>query len=622
MRPICIIASALLVALPTQAKQPNILVIMVDDMGFSDLGCYGSTIETPAIDRLASQGTRLANFRVNPMCTVTRTSFLTGHTYSQSDEFKRSLPLPRALADTGYRTSISGKWHQPGHPLDHGFDQFYGFLQGQINCLTGSDAILEQRKKTTPPKGWHATTAFTDHTIKCIDRSVADQKPFFAFLSYNAPHTPLHINRDLVEKYRGKFTKGWQALRRERFERLKKIGLIDDRYTMIPPGPEVREWNKLPADTRTHEDFRMATYAAVIDHIDQNVDRLLKHLDDKGLADDTLVIFLSDNGGDYGNGGIAIDKQQFPWDPKAWPFMSNGWASLKCTPFHYYKTTAFEGGLRVPFIVRWPQGLKHDPDTIVHHQTHITDLYPTFLELAGTAYKPTGKQAPLHGKSLVPLLENPGLPLAATRHPTFWALESTTRGYLDHPWKVVSVNNGPWRLYHLDKDPAEALNLARENPDQLERLANAWQDFATKQTPMPLDWRLPLRKKEHGWGLHRLVRLWGLEDSTPLSSAAEVPLDTTLSFSFAKALDFSKSKDRSLRLYRVQDPDKPVWTADPEPDHVAQGKKTITFDNLPTLESDTTYFLLTDPAWARSGGKPLPPLNDGAYWFRFRTKSR
>jgi arylsulfatase len=619
MRLLLVSLASCLLCLVSSAKPPNVLLIMADDLGYSDLGCYGSIIETPALDRLAAQGTRLANFRVNPMCVVTRTSLMTGHTHTQSSNYSRSLPLPKALAAAGYQTSISGKWHQPSHPLDHGFDHFYGFLKGQINNFTGDDAILRQREKAKLPADWYATDAFTDHTIECIDRAVDEQKPFFAFLSFNAPHTPLHVSKDLVDKYHGRFSAGWDVLRRQRVERLKKIGLIDDRYRLIPPGPEVRRWDELPPRTRTHEDFRMATYAAVIDRLDQNVDRVLKHLEQRQLANNTLVIFLSDNGGDYGNGNIATDRNQLPWNRKSVPNMANGWASLKCAPFQHYKTSAFEGGLRVPFIMRWPAGLKHQPNTILHHQAHVTDLYPTFLELAGTRYTPKGKQAPLHGKSLTPLLSGPDLPLTQTQHPTFWAMEATTRGYLDHPWKVVSLNNGPWQLFNLNADPAESTNLAATHPERLTQLSGAWQRFAENESRMPPGWLLPIRSKQQGWGWHRLDRIWNLTDCTPAISSGDVPVDTHLSFTFQQALDFKNTKGRTLRLYRVQDPTTPVWTAAAEPNHPAQGRKTITFE-LPTLQPDTTYFLLSDPAWARSGNKPLPPLNDGAYWFRFRTK--
>ncbi|QTN33561.1 sulfatase-like hydrolase/transferase [Akkermansiaceae bacterium] len=605
--------------LATAAERPNILVILADDLGFSDLGCYGSEIETPALDHLATQGTRLSNFRVNPMCVVTRTSLLTGHEHSQSESYRRSLPLPKALADAGYATSLSGKWHQPKHPLDQGFDEFYGFPGGEINNFTGSGNIMRQRKPEPVGKGWWASKAFTDHTIESIGKAVATGKPFFAFLSFNAPHTPLHVRRELVEKYAGRFDPGWDALRKTRFRKLMESGLIDSRHKDTPASADVQPWDELAPEIRRNEAFRMQTYAAVVDDLDTNVGRLLAFLDETKVSENTIVIFLSDNGGDYSNGDIRANHTVVPWDPKSYPpYMSNGWAYLKCTPFRHYKTSAYEGGVRVPFIIRWPAGLKHVPGSIARHQTHVTDLYPTFLELAGTQYTPTGDQLPLLGKSLVPLLENPQLPLAQTLHPVPWAVEDTTRGYLDHPWKIVSTNEGPWRLFNLGEDPCETTDLAGRHPEKLATLAKAWANFAD-ETAMPPGWRTPLRSEQHGWGFHRLTLAWPFKTSSPLCSAADVPVDTVISFSFTEPLDFSGTKGKTLRLYRLQDPHNPVWTSDPEPNDPAQGKNTVTFTDLPKLQPDSSYFLLADRGWAKIAGEPLIQLNDGAYWFRFRT---
>jgi hypothetical protein len=272
-------------------------------------------------------------------------------------------------------------------------------------------------------------------------------------------------------------------------------------------------------------------------------------------------------------------------------------------------------------MIRWPAGLKHKPNTILPHQTHVTDLYPTFLELAETLYTPTESQSPLHGKSLVPLLTNSDLPTSETQHPVVWALEDTTRGYLDYPWKIVSINEGPWQLFNLQHDPCEITNLAEQHPERLEMFARAWEKFARTETSMPPEWRKPLRKEQHGWGFHRLTKIWPFETSTPHCSQSNVPLATRLSFTFKQPLDFSNSKGKTIRLYRIQDPGTPVWTSDPETTHLAQNNKTVTFEGLPALQPDTAYFLLADNGWARAGGKPLHGLNDGAYWFRFRTKN-
>jgi arylsulfatase A-like enzyme len=320
-------------------ERPNIVVILADDMGYSDLGCYGSKIETPNLDRLAAQGTRLSNFRVNPMCVVTRTSLLTGHEHSQFANYRGSLPLSQALSAAGYQTSLSGKWHQPAHPLDHGFEHFYGFLGGAINNFTGSGAIVRQRRPEQVRADWFATDAFTTHAIESIDTAIKAGQPFFAYLAFNAPHTPLNVPRNLVEKYKGRFDAGWDVLRKQRFLRLRESGLIDGHYHDSPPHADVQNWDELTAAVRENEALRMQAYAGVIDNLDTNVGRLLAFLEERKVAKNTIVVFFSDNGGDYGNGNIATNLSVLPWDRNAAPFMSNGWAYLKCTPFRYYWST-------------------------------------------------------------------------------------------------------------------------------------------------------------------------------------------------------------------------------------------------------------------------------------------
>ena len=603
----------------TGQERPNILVIMADDLGYSDLGCYGSSIETPEIDRLARQGVRFSSFRVNPMCVVTRTSLLTGHEHSQSDNYRRSFPLPKTLSAAGYFTSISGKWHQPQHPMDHGFAQFYGFLGGAINNFTGSGAIMRQRSPESIPDHWFSSDAFTTHAIESMEKAIAARQPFFTYLAFNAPHTPLNVHKPLVEKYNGRFDEGWDVLRKRRVKRLRQSGLIDDRYQDSPHMEDVRRWDELPQATRENEALRMQSYAAVIDNLDTNVGRLLRFLDEKGISNNTLVVFLSDNGGDYGNGNIATDQLIRPWQRDAVPYMSNGWAYLKCAPFRYYKSTAFEGGVRVPLIVRWPAGLKFPNNAIDHHQAHVSDLYPTFLELAETSYEENERQVPLMGRSLVPLFKNPALPAAETLHPVAWAFNDTTRGYLDFPWKIVSVNEGPWQLFNLTEDPCELNNLALSKTARRDRLAADWLKFATTQTVMPPLWRRPLKTEQHGWGYHRLTIISPFVTSTPLCSQANVPLQTSLSFSFSREIDFKDSRGKTLRLYKSSDPLTPVWSADPEPGDRGDGSRTITFENLPVLEPDTHYFLLADRGWIRIAEKPIQGFNDGAYWFRFRT---
>ncbi|QHI70677.1 sulfatase-like hydrolase/transferase [Tichowtungia aerotolerans] len=611
------------------AERPNILMIVVDDMGWSDLGCYGGEIDTPCIDRMADQGVRFSQYHVNPMCVVTRTSLMTGHTHSQSDNYRRSLPIARLMQQAGYATSISGKWHQPGNPLDAGFDAFYGFLHGAINCWTGFDAgngspqIQTNRKAPAPvPEGWYSTDAFTDDAIVQINKAVEQGKPFFTYLAFNAPHSPLHAYQKDVEKYVERYEAGWEVLRNKRFDRQRKMGLIDERYINTPPNGEVRRWNELTKETQKLEARRMAAHAGMMDRLDWNVGRILDHLREKGLDENTLVIFFSDNGGAYGNGDIRTYDRQVPWDKNSIPYSSNGWSYLKNTPFRWYKSSAEEGGVSSPLIVRWPGKLAAPPGSIQKQRLHVTDLYPTFLELAGIDYPAMDgdrKLEPLYGNSMLPLWNDSSLPSYAIHDEIFWAFNFTGKGLVSGDWKISSISDGPWRLYNVQKDPCTTHDLASEMPEKLQELSDRWFAFANEHTKMAPGWKQPLKDYQEGWGFHRIrMVMSAYESAVPHMAQTDVSCDTDLTLNFSKPISFAGSAGKSIRLYAVGKEDTPIWQTDPQPGHPAEGQTTITFD-LPKLKPETTYFVLTDPGWVTLGGKLAGPLNDGAYWYRFRT---
>jgi arylsulfatase A-like enzyme len=608
---------------------PNILLIVVDDMGWSDPGCFGGEIDTPNLDRLAEQGVRFTEYHVNPMCVLTRTSLMSGHTHSQSDGYRRSLPIPRLMKQAGYATSISGKWHQPGNPVDAGFDSFYGFLHGAINCWTGCDVgsrkpqIQTNRESPKPvAEDWYATDAFTDDAIAQIDAATEAGKPFFTYLAYNAPHTPLHAYEKDVEKYVKRYEAGWESLRKKRFARQRKMELIDERYIDTPPNGEVRRWGEMSKETQKQEARRMASYAGMLDRVDQNIGRVLEHLRKKGLDKNTLVIFFSDNGGAYSNGDIRTYDRQIPWEKDSVPYSSNGWSYLKNTPWRWYKSSAEEGGVSSPLIVRWPKGLKGKPGSIQKQRLHVTDLYPTFLELAGVDYPQKDgdrELAPLYGSSMLPLLRNPTLPEYAIHDEIFWAFNFTGKGMLKGDWKISTVSDGPWRLYNVKKDPCCSRDLAAAMPEKLRYMSDAWFAFADDHTTMAPSWKQPLKDYQEGWGFHRIrMVLPSYEYAVPYMAQQNISRDTDLTFNFSKLISFKKSKGKTIRLYAVGDKETAVWEADPQPGHRAEGRNLITFD-LPKLKPNTTYFVLTDPGWITLGGKPAGTLNDGAYWYRFRT---
>ena len=554
---------------------------------------------------------------------------MTGHTHSQSHEYRRSLPIPHLMRQAGYATSISGKWHQPGNPLDAGFESFYGFLHGAINCWTGFDVggkapqIQKDRNAPQPvAEDWYATDAFTDDAIAQIDAAVKDGKPFFTYLSYNAPHSPFHAYEKDVEKYYKRYEAGWETLRKKRFARQRKMGLIDERYVDTPPNGEVRRWNEMASETQKQEARRMAAYAGMLDRVDQNIGRLLEHLRKKGLDENTLVLFFSDNGGSYSNGNIRTYDQQIPWEKGSIPYASNGWSYLRNTPFRWYKSSAEEGGVSSPLIVRWPAGLKGKPGSIQKQRLHVTDLYPTFLELAGVDYpeKDAGRKLePLYGNSMLPAFLNPRLPERAVHDEIFWAFNFTGKGLLKGDWKISSISDGPWRLYNVKKDPCTTQDLAASMPEKLQYLNDAWFAFANERTKMPPLWKQPIKEYQEGWGFHRIrMVLPAYESAVPHMAETDVSCDTDLTFNFSKPISFEESHKKTIRLYKVGDINNPVWEADPESGHPAEGKTSITFE-LPKLESDTTYFALATAGWITLGDKRAGPLNDGAYWYRFRT---
>ena len=652
-----------------ESRLPNILLIVADDMGYSDCGCFGGEIDTPSIDAIAASGVRFTNFFVNPMCTVTRTSLLTGHEHSQSNQYKRSVPIAKMLHIAGYRSSISGKWHQPGNPLDAGFDSFYGFLKGEINGWLGTYsnnrtlAIGRDRAKPEAVEtGWYCSDAFTDDAMDQMKKAIAEDKPFFAYLPFNAPHGPLHAPKTNTLKYQGRFSEGWDVLRNNRMQRMNEMGIIDAQYRSSPPHAEAGRWNELAPETKAIEARRFTAYAAMVDRMDENIGRVLTFLDDQNIADNTIVIFFSDNGGNYSHGAIKDFAKESPFKPLSpRPACATGWARLMNTPFSWYKTSSFRGGVSSPLIIRWPKIKSIHPGSILRHRLHVSDIYPTLLEVVKQQYPPDpallpkpkkpkpndGKSPkakkldapapkspqpspveprivlppkPLYGKSFFPILENASLSNDAIRDEIFWGFEGITKGLLKGDWKIASINDSPWKLYNIGIDPAESTDLASQYPMIVNRLHNRWYEFAHLETDMPEDWRLPLNPTWQGWGLHRMRLTMPLETIYPACSQINVELRPTLCMTFTKPINFCDTHKKTLRLFELGKPGVPVWEFDPDNSHPAQCKKTVTFE-LPKLKPATTYYLLTAHGWAWFDEKKALGLNDGAYFYRFRTRA-
>ena len=455
----------------TSASKPNILLILADDMGFSDLGCYGGEIKTPNIDKLAEGGLKFSQFYNCGKCEPSRAALVTGQqwfSHSPNVALRKDSPnFGEVLRGTGYRTMMVGKWHCAGVPFDRGFDRHFGFMGGGTNSFLGDDSFtLDGKPWPVPKKDFYATTALTDYAVRFLrEEHQADaNQPFFLYLAYNAPHAPILAPASEVAKYRGNYLKGWDVIRQQRFAKQQALGLAGPGWNYPERPKTIPAWDTLDAKAKDFEDLRMATYAAMVDGVDQGVGRVLKTLDDLGVRDNTLVIFLNDNGaspndrvrrGDFGTPGTT-------WNVGA------AWAFTSTTPLKFYKRTQHSGGVTSPFIANWPAGIKPQ-QTFNDQPFQIADILPTLMDLTGTKYPAQfggKKQPPLPGRSVAPLLtSNAVLP----PRPLYFQLFNNMALVADG-WRMVTAYGMPWELYDLTQDRTETHNLAASNPEKLQHM--------------------------------------------------------------------------------------------------------------------------------------------------------
>ena len=468
----------------------NILLIMADDMGYSDLGCYGSEIRTPNLDRLAHEGLCFSQFYNNGKCIPTRASFLTG-LYPRTLRPRLTpnmVTVAEVLHDAGYQTALSGKWHlgavAPHRPIDRGFDEFYGLTDGCCNYFDPArrDPQFEggrvrifahnDQRITKFPADFYTTDAFTDHAIATLRRFAGTGKPFFLHLCYTAPHSPIQARPEDVARYQGQYEAGWAPLRQQRHARQVQLKLIDPKWKLPGPDQRVYHWNE---SDRKWEAQRMAVYAAMIDRMDQDIGRVLQTLQELQLATNTVVMFLSDNGSSGEEAGGRMTSET-PGTKESYMNVGPGWGWLHNTPFRLYKTWVHEGGIATPFIVRWPGVVK--PGTMTHQIGHIIDLLPTCLELAGAPYPREFKGRailPVEGRSLVPAFK--GVELAPPEF-RFWEQDGN-RAVRQGKWKLVwDVEQKRWELYDLEADRTETNDLASQLPGKLKELAAAYDRWA------------------------------------------------------------------------------------------------------------------------------------------------
>ena len=475
------------------AERPNIVLIMCDDMGWSDIGCYGGEVSTPSLDRLAAEGMRFTQFYNNAKCTTTRASILTG-LYPRRGKGgllrQNMVTLGEAMKLAGYQTALSGKWHlgsgETTHPYRRGFDEYYGLLDGCCNFFDpkqrdpkykgGRIRQFGHNDKDISefPDDYYTTDAFTDHAIECVQKFSKKDKPFFLHVCYTAPHYPLHAKPEDIKKYTGKFRMGWDTMRRQRHERMVKMGLIDPKWKLSGRDSRAYDWASANHD---HEDLRMAVYAAMIDSMDQNIGRLMVALRKSGEADNTLVLFLSDNGGCAEEPGGRSPKI-IPGPKEFYAAVGPSWGWAQNSPFRRYKSWAHEGGIATPCIAWWPGRVPKG--AITKEVGHIIDFLPTFLELAGADYpkRHNGHDIlPVEGKSLVKVLRG-GTRKGHDQLAWEW---SGNRALREGRWKVVwDKLDKKWSLFDLEADRTETNELAQTNSALAKRLAGDWGEWAKR----------------------------------------------------------------------------------------------------------------------------------------------
>ena len=556
----CTMTFLSLAVISQAAERPNILLIMSDDMGFSDIGCYGGEIDTPNLDRLAANGLRFTQFYNGARCCPTRASLLTGLYAHQTGVGHmlgdRGLPgyqnglnnhcvtIAEALGMSGYRTYMSGKWHVTTHthpegpkdnwPLQRGFEKFYGTIIG-AGSFFDPHTLCRQNTFITPdndpeyqPDTFYYTDAITDNALQFLKQHTLERKgdPFFMYVSYTAAHWPMQALPEDIRKYEGEYDKGYDFIRLRRYERMKQMGLIP-RETVLSPA--AGDWNNT-----SHKEWEikcMEVYAAMVDRMDQGIGKIITLLKTQELLDNTLILFLQDNGGcaeGFGRGEnindqwVSAIKDRTPMDrdelqPTLWPPMKTrdgrpvqggpgvmpgpedtyiaygrNWANVSNTPFKEYKHWVHEGGISTPLIVHWPDRIRSAGD-LRHQPGHLIDIMATCLDVSNASYPVTFRHDPIHppeGRSLQPAFDNQPI----EREAIYWEHEANCAVRVDD-WKLVrkgSMKNGepsPWELYDLATDRSEMNDLAGEHPKKVEELEAKWNAWAHRAFVKPWPWK-------------------------------------------------------------------------------------------------------------------------------------
>ncbi|MBB75485.1 MAG: arylsulfatase [Planctomycetaceae bacterium] len=522
----CLVPPASLFA----GEKPNILYIVADDLGYSDLGCYGGEIHTPHLDKLAAGGVRLTQFYNTGRCCPSRAAILTGqypHRVGLGHMTINDLgqagyrgvvssaaqTIAQVLRSADYRSFMSGKWHLgTPDPTQHGFEEFYGTLVSAKRFFDPAHLVRmpANRKARTYPEGqFYATDAVTDHALdflKLTRRQNSDQ-PWFLYLAYNAPHFPLHAPQNEIAKYKDRYHSGWDALRPERLAKMKQLGIVPA-STVLSARSQWRNygetktgvnpaWDSLPEARRLDLARRMAIYAAMIDRLDQQIGRVIEDLTSAGELENTLIVFTSDNGAcfewdpfgfDIKSSNQNILHQGTMLDdmgkPGTFHSVGSGWANASNTPWRLYKHFNHEGGIASPGIVHWPRGIKVDGGAINHDPAHIIDLMPTAISVSGAKYQ---GDLSLPGRDLIRHINR------GSKQRTLYFEHQGNRAVRSGRWKLVALDDQPWELYDFSSDRTEMIDLAQRYPERVKRMAAQWDAWGADNyvTPLPKDLKVP-----------------------------------------------------------------------------------------------------------------------------------
>lgn len=534
-------------SLVSATEQPNILLIVADDLGYSDIGAFGGEIKTPNLDELASSGIRLTDFHTAPTCSPTRSMLLSGtdsHRAGLGNMAELLQPeqkgkpgyegylntsvatLPEVLRDNGYSTYMVGKWHlgrsEDQSPAARGFDKSFALIQGGAShfdqrAIISKDPIAIYRdngKSVDLPEGFFSTDYYTDLVMRYIDEDLEQNRPFFAYVAYTAPHWPLQAPADYLKKYEGKYEAGYEQIRQARQKRMQAMGIIDSSVTANTPMTQLPRWEELTEAQRKLEARRMEIYAAMVDNMDHNIGRLIDWLDEKGKLDNTLIMFMSDNGAD-GNSPEVLpgNKDWFASDydnsfenmghPNSYVWYGAQWGQVSATPFPLFKGFPSQGGLIAPAIVRLP-GEKR-AGQINHAFIHVKDVMPTFLELAGIneiSSPYNGREVlPIQGRSMLAVLNG----AEDEERAIGWELfgrSAVRKG----DWKIRLLEqpygDGEWQLFNLKNDPTERHNLAQQEPEKLAELLTEWDAYVRENGVFPSD---PEKMKKIGYSFTTCV---------------------------------------------------------------------------------------------------------------------